>query len=187
MYATSTLTLAVPFGICTQFSILHQFLLPKPWHLNTDIVFQYYTYPEIYGQGHLIHLNKGVILLISSFLATAITFFLPCELHHNATEQRFCYYFLKTVPKKGVFSPISRGENRTALFQEGGDAYLLKHIPPRQTAICNMIYRLCSLTTRERVRFAILTSEIRSTYRPPNVYWVNTSFFSGGFAVKAIL
>ena len=123
MYATSTLTVAVPFGICTQFSILHQFLLPKPWHLNTDIVFQYYTYPEIYGQGHLIHLNNGVILLISSFLATAITFFLPCELHHNAAEQRFCYYFLKTVPKKGVFSPISRGENRTALFQEGGDAY----------------------------------------------------------------
>lgn len=88
MYATSTLTVAVPFGICTQFSILHQFLLPKPWHLNTDIVFQYYTYPEIYGQGHLIHLNNGVILLISSFLATAITFFLPCELHHNATEQK---------------------------------------------------------------------------------------------------
>ena len=47
LYATSTLTVAVPFGIYTRFPILHQFLLPEPWHSNV-IYFQQVLYRVLF-------------------------------------------------------------------------------------------------------------------------------------------
>ena len=40
---------------------------------------------------------------------------------------------------------------------------------------------------RESTRFAIWRSGVRSPYGPPNEYWTNTYFFSGGFAVRCVL
>ena len=42
-------------------------------------------------------------------------------------------------------------------------------------------------TIRESVRFASERSRVRVSSGPPNKYWTNTYFFSGGFAVKCSL
>ena len=39
----------------------------------------------------------------------------------------------------------------------------------------------------ESAAFATRRSRVRSPSGPPNVYWTNTYFFSGGFAVKVML
>ena len=39
----------------------------------------------------------------------------------------------------------------------------------------------------ESVRFASERSRVRIPSGPPNRYWTNTYFFSGGFAVKCSL